>query len=163
MRLAPSLLDRLIDLEPDLERDPNPASAESFDGIRAALRRDLEILLNTRCTPSSPASAYPELADSLLAYGVEDFFAASLASPIQREDFARRLQERIARFETRLEDVSVTLVADATPHQRKLRLRISAHYHARPGLPPLVFETSLDPVAGRFLVADMRMAETRRG
>ncbi|MFV0334213.1 MAG: type VI secretion system baseplate subunit TssE [Tropicimonas sp.] len=155
-RLAPSLLDRLIDLDPDLERDPPVTPAEQPGGLRAALRRDLEILLNTRCRPTSPPAGHGELADSLVSLGVEDFFATSLVTDMQRQAFARTLRTRIARFEPRLENLDVELVADPAGEQRSLRLRISALYRARSGLPPIVFETRMDPVAGRFTVTEAR-------
>lgn len=152
-RLRPSLLDRLIDMDPDWTEDPPVTTAETFEGIRAALRRDLELLMNTRCLTRTPPNALPELADSLVTYGVEDFFSASLTTEAQRQAFAQGLEARIARFEPRLEEVSVSLVADPVPSRRTLRMRISGRYTARPGLPPLVFETAMDPVAGRFSVA----------
>jgi type VI secretion system protein ImpF len=153
-RLAPSLLDRLIDLDPDLERDPPVLPVQQPAGQRAALRRDLEILLNTRCRPAPPPPDLGELTDSLVSLGVEDFFAASLVTDMQRQAFAAALQARIARFEPRLENLSVDILSDPVPARRSLRLGISAQYRARPGLPPLVFETRMDPVAGRFTVTE---------
>jgi type VI secretion system protein ImpF len=153
-RLAPSLLDRLIDLDPDLPHDSAISDAETPSGLKSALRRDLEVLLNTRCLPQTPPLSMPELADSLVSLGVEDFFAASLVTDAQRNDFARRLQTRITRFEPRLENLSVTILADPLPGRRGLRLRISAHYRARPGMPPVVFETRMDPVVGHFRVVE---------
>lgn len=153
-RLAPSLLDRLIDLDPDLQRDPPLMQAEQPAGLRAALRRDLEILLNTRCRPETPPSALNQLSDSLVSFGVEDFFATSLVTDMQRQAFAANLQARIARFEPRLENLSVEIVADPVPARRSLRLRIAARYRARPGLPPIVFDTRMDPVGGHFTVTE---------
>ncbi|MFV0474091.1 MAG: type VI secretion system baseplate subunit TssE [Pikeienuella sp.] len=153
-RLAPSLLDRLIDLDPDLKQDPPVISAERPEGLRAALRRDLEILLNTRCRPDSPPAALGELANSLASLGVEDFFSSDLVTDMQRRVFAANLRARIARFEPRLEDLTVEFLPEPSTAQRRLRLRISALYHSRPGLPRIVFETQMDPVAGRFLVTE---------
>lgn len=153
-RLAPSLIDRLVDLDPDLERDPPVTPAEQPAGLRASLRRDLEILLNTRCRPVSPPAGHAELADSLVSLGVEDFFATSLVTDMQRQDFARALKARIARFEPRLENLTVEMISDPIAGRRSLRLRIAALYRARSGLPPIVFETRMDPVAGRFTVTE---------
>ena len=153
-RLAPSLVDRLVDLDPDLERDPPVTPAELPAGLRASLRRDLEILLNTRCRPATPPAGHRELADSLVSLGVEDFFAISLVTDMQRQDFARALKARIARFEPRLENLTVEMIADPIAGRRSLRRRISALYRARSGLPPIVFETRMDPVAGRFTVTE---------
>lgn len=98
-RLAASLLDRLIDLDPDLEVDPQRLATETPEGLRASLRRDLEILLNTRCLPTTPPAELAELHDSLISLGIDDFFATSLVTARQREAFARGLQARIALFE----------------------------------------------------------------
>ncbi|WP_044006900.1 type VI secretion system baseplate subunit TssE [Jannaschia sp. CCS1] len=153
-RLQSALLDRLIDLDPDLTEDPAVTEAETFAGLRAALRRDLEMLLNTRAVPETPAPGLTELADSALSYGSLDFFSAHLTTDGQRTAFALDLKTRIERFEPRLRDLSVDLVSDPNPSRRKLRLRIAARHVARPGLPPMVFETAMDPVAGRFTVTD---------
>ena len=147
-RLAPTLLDRLLDADP---RGPEPVRPDAVRELREALRRDLAILLNTRCRPTTPPEA---LAGSLLDFGVEDFFNTGLATTEQRQRFAARLQSRIARFEPRLEDPRVTLPDAPDPARRSLRLRITARYRARPTLPPLAFETSLDPVTQHFTVTD---------
>ncbi|WP_299969555.1 type VI secretion system baseplate subunit TssE [uncultured Roseobacter sp.] len=152
-RQAASLLDRLLDEDPRQERDPALIEAETPAGLHESLRRDLSILLNTRCRPSSPPEALTPLADSLATFGVEDFFNASLVTDLQRERFAARLQARIARFEPRLEDLSVTVPSRDGDDHRSLRLRISARYRARPGLPPLVFDTRLDPVTHHFRIS----------
>lgn len=162
-RLRASLVDRLSDSSPDRETDRGLAQIETMSGIRDGLRRDLEMLLNTRCCPVSPPEEFKELSDSTFTYGVEDFFSAGLVTQMQRQAFAGRLKRAIARFEPRLEEVDVSLMADAVPEKRRLRLRISARYQAMPGMPPVVFETSMDPVAGRFTLSDTKRSETRRG
>ena len=43
-----SVLDRLIDREPELSQEPGMSRAQSIRILRAAVRRDLESLLNTR-------------------------------------------------------------------------------------------------------------------
>lgn len=154
--LQPALLDRLIDLDPDLDRDPPVPAASRPAGLREALRRDLEMLLNTRCRPETPPTQLPELGGSLLALGVGDFFSSSLVTPEQRQVFAADLQRRIALFEPRLENLTVTLKQDAAPERRSLHLRISAEFRMQPGLPPIIFESRVDPVGGRFSVSEGR-------
>lgn len=151
-RARVSLLDRLLDHDPMQATDPPTLPAETQSGLRDALRRDLSILLNTRCRPVSPPDDLPALADSLVSLGVEDFFNASLVTDAQRQRFGARLRARIARFEPRLEDLEVSLPAREEDDRRSLRLRISARYRARPGMPPLVFDTRLDPVTHHFTV-----------
>ncbi|MDO5611858.1 MAG: type VI secretion system baseplate subunit TssE [Paracoccus sp. (in: a-proteobacteria)] len=152
----PALLDRLIDFDPDLDRDPPTPQAATPAALRDALRRDLEMLLNTRCRAESLPDGLSALDDSLLSFGVGDFFSAPLVTPRQRQAFATDLQRRIALFEPRLENLSVTLQDDAAPERRSLHLRISAEYRMRPGLPPILFESRVDPVGGRFSVSEGR-------
>ena len=98
----------------------------------------------------------PELRGSLLNLGVGDFFSSSLVTPEQRQAFAADLQRRIALFEPRLENLSVTLQQDAAPERRSLHLRISAEFRMQPGLPPMIFESRVDPVGGLFSVSEGR-------
>ena len=151
-RPSVSLLDRLVDDDPMQPVDPPVLPAETPAGLRDGLRRDLSLLLNTRCRPVTPPAGLKPLADSLVSLGVEDFFNASLVTDAQRQRFAARLQARIERFEPRLEDLSVTLPTRDEDDLRSLRLRISARYRARPGMPPLTFDTRLDPVTQHFTV-----------
>ncbi|MDO5528030.1 MAG: type VI secretion system baseplate subunit TssE [Paracoccus sp. (in: a-proteobacteria)] len=154
--LQPALLDRLVDLDPDLDRDPTPPDAARPTALREALRRDLEMLLNTRCRPQMLPPGMAQLDASILSLGVGDFFSASLVTEVQRRDFAAELHRRIALFEPRLENLTVTLHDDPNPAQRSLHLRIKAEYRARPGLPPLIFDSRVDPVGGRFSVSEGR-------
>ncbi|WP_208354166.1 type VI secretion system baseplate subunit TssE [Pseudaestuariivita rosea] len=153
-RLATSLLDRLIDDDPDLERDPLMTVGQQINDIKSALRRDLEIVLNTRCRPESLPGGHSELGDSLLSFGIEDMFSTRLVTDRQRQAMAQELQVRIARFEPRLDDLSVTLIPNNDPTERVLRIRISATYQIQQGLPPIVFDTRFDPVTQRFAVME---------
>ncbi|APX12000.1 hypothetical protein BWR18_10155 [Tateyamaria omphalii] len=153
-RAAPALLDRLIDLDPDLSEDAAMTEADTIAGLRAALRRDLEMLLNTRSAPGHRPKHLAELGDSVLSYGTGDFFSAELVTQAQRTAFSEEIRKRIETFEPRLINLTVDLVSDPVPSRRHLRLRIKARHVARPGLPPVVFETSMDPIAGRFSVSD---------
>ncbi len=128
--------------------------AETIAGLRAALRRDLEMLLNTRTVPRHLPPHLDALSDSALSYGTGDFFSAELVTQAQRAAFCEEIRKRIEKFEPRLVDLTVDLASDPIPSRRHLRLRIKARHVARPGLPPVVFETAMDPVAGRFSVSD---------
>jgi len=46
--LLPSVLDRLLDANPDLSRDPPKSRGQHLAELRQAVRRDLEALLNAR-------------------------------------------------------------------------------------------------------------------
>ncbi|NSX53733.1 type VI secretion system baseplate subunit TssE [Parasulfitobacter algicola] len=153
-RMATSLLDRLIDTDPDLVKEPLMTMNEQIAQIRSALRRDLETILNTRCCPDSPPKGLPELRDSLVRFGVEDMFSMRLVTNRQRDAMAQELQNRIRLFEPRLEDLSVTVLPNKDASDRILHIRISATYKIQKGLPPIVFDTRLDPVMQRFSVLE---------
>ena len=60
-----SVLERLIDRDPEPVTNPPPTRAQSVRQLKASLRRDLEWLLNTRRTPEAAGEEFPELAQSL--------------------------------------------------------------------------------------------------
>ena len=81
LTVTPSLIDRLIDRDPRASTDPHTTRAQSVRQLKAALRRDLEWLLNTRRNPDAAADSLAELSHSLFNYGLPDFSSLSLNSP----------------------------------------------------------------------------------
>jgi len=150
--LARSLFDRLCDGDPDRDADAPRTVGEQMGELREALRRDLERLLNTRRPPVSPPTGLEELTDSLASFGLDGFFATGLVTDHQRAEFARGLERRIRLFEPRLADLSVSVLPPRHPSERTLRLRIEAVYRAQEGMPPIAFETAVDPSTQRFRV-----------
>ncbi|PZO74676.1 MAG: type VI secretion system baseplate subunit TssE [Mesorhizobium amorphae] len=147
-----SLLDRLVDLDPDWSEDRPKSVGTQMDEIRESFRRDLESLLNTRRPPDSPPDALPELNDALVSFGVDGFYITALVTAQQREEFAQRLENRIRLFEPRFESVRVSVLPARNAAERSLRLRIEAAYVAAEGFPPVAFETAVDPSTQRILV-----------
>jgi type VI secretion system protein ImpF len=145
--LLPSVLDRLLDANPDQQRDPPKSRGQYLAELRYAVRRDLEALLNTRERCRSWPADQTELDDSLLAYGISDFTAASLGSDDQREAFRRDVEAVIRRSEPRFVSVDVILLDNAEPLDRTLRFRIEALMHADPAPEPVVFDSFLDPAS----------------
>ena len=152
MRLQASLLDRLIDDEPERATDPPFQRSVQLRRLREGFRRDLESLLNTRRVPVTPPSAFTALREALPSYGVEDFVGAPLATPEQRADLAQALELTIKAFEPRFRSVKVTLVKGRDPLERLLRIRIEAVVHLGAGPEPVAFETALDPAIRSFAV-----------
>lgn len=146
------MLDRLIDLDPDLSEDRLRPIGAQVEEIRECLRRDLETLLNTRRPPLSTPKGMAELDDSLASFGVDGFFTTALVTSRQREEFAARLEGRIRMFEPRFESVEVTVLPARLPSDRSMRLRIAASYVAQAGIPAISFETAIDPSTQRILV-----------
>jgi type VI secretion system protein ImpF len=150
--LVPSVLDRLIDFEPDISREPPKNRTQVLRELKQAVRRDLENLLNTRqrCLPPPPGLA--ELKQSLVNYGIPDFTGANLASPREREQFCRTLQTVLRQGEPRFKSVQVHLLTNAEPLDRTLRFRIDALLHADPAPEPVVFDSLLEPGTGTVTV-----------
>jgi type VI secretion system protein ImpF len=150
--LIPSVLDRLIDFEPDINREAPKSRSQVLREIKLSVRRDLENLLNTRtrCVPWPPGLT--ELKKSLVNYGVPDVTGANLGSPRDREDFCRNLEEVIRRHENRFRSISVVLLDNAEPLDRTLRFRIDALLEVDPAPEPVVFDSNLKLVNGVYEV-----------
>ncbi|WP_182084184.1 type VI secretion system baseplate subunit TssE [Aureimonas sp. ME7] len=154
--LARSLLDRLCDADPDQGHDAPQTIGQQMSDLRESLRRDLERLLNTRRPPASPPAELDDLKDSLVAFGTDGFFVTGLVTDHQRAEFAAAMERRIRLFEPRLSDLSVSTLPPRHPSERSLRLRIEAVYRAQEGMPPIAFETAVDPSTQRFRVEASR-------
>ncbi|MGO6678980.1 type VI secretion system baseplate subunit TssE [Rhizobium leguminosarum] len=150
--LARSILDRLIDEAPDRTVDPPMSFVDQVRDVREAIRRDLEALLNTRRCPATPPAALSELRDALVSYGVDGIVSANLMTDQAKLKLAQAIERRIALFETRLSDVRVTILKSRTMTERALRMRIQATFRLHEGMPPIRFESTIDPSTQRFLV-----------
>jgi type VI secretion system protein ImpF len=150
--LVPSVLDRLLDDEPENPREAPPSRTQVLRELKRAVRRDLEDLLNTRrrCLPWSDGLA--ELERSLVNYGIPDFTGANMCSAEVREEFRRTVEEVIRRSEPRFKSVSVRLLDNTEPLDRTLRFRIDALLRADPAPEPVVFDSALEPGTGTFEV-----------
>lgn len=150
--LARSVLDRLIDASPDIDTDQPVSVAEQIRETRESIRRDLEALLNTRRRPVAPPAALSELKDALVSYGVDGIVSANLVTDESKLMLARSIERRIALFEPRLSDVRVTILRNSQAGERTLRMRIQASFRLHEGMPPISFESTIDPSTQRFLV-----------
>src|SRR6266508_3391601 len=102
-----SVLDRLLDYEPELTREPIASRSKSLRELKQSVRRDLEWLLNTRQIAGGLPPELKETNNSLAAYGLPDFTHLSIDSGGDQKFIKREVEETISRFEQRLEDVVV--------------------------------------------------------
>lgn len=145
-RLA--LFDRLLQGD-SIETDRNPDRA--LRELREAVRRDLEILLNTRASRLATDLQLPELGQSILAYGLPEADSQHLATPAQQQAFRVTMQNIIKRFEPRFRDLSVELVTADNQVDRVLRFRISAILVTDSTSESVAYDMVIDPLSGVFL------------
>jgi type VI secretion system protein ImpF len=151
-RVKLSVLDRLLDDQPELERDRPLSATEALAVLRRAVRRDLEALLNARRRFASIPPAYAELNNSSLSFGLPDYTAGAMNEPEARETLRREIERCIKLFEPRLVQVAVSLVPRANELDATLQLRIEALLHADPAPEPISFDTIVNAATAEIEV-----------
>jgi type VI secretion system protein ImpF len=146
--LQPSLLDRLTD--PGSE-GPGSQTGYSLEQLLQKVQEDLSDLLNTYASYRRPKEDYPEVYNSIIAYGLPDLASMSAITPEQRAQIGRELQDVVERFEPRLKDVKARLLDPGEQAGRTVRFRIDATLRADPA-PAVAFETILELATGRYAV-----------
>jgi type VI secretion system protein ImpF len=146
-----SLLDRLIDQEPDRNLEPPMTRAQSLRELRAALRRDLEWLLNTRCAIEEPPESLREVERSVYNYGVHDTSSLYLRSPKDQEFLAKSIKTAINFFEPRLQAVNVS-IEPTTDEVHGIHFSIEGLLRMDPAPEPVFFDTLLEPTSGEYKV-----------
>ena len=146
-----SLLDRLIDQEPDRNLEPPMTRAQSLRELRAALRRDLEWLLNTRRAIEEPPESLREVERSVYNYGVHDTSSLYLRSPKDQEFLAKSIKTAINFFEPRLQAVNVS-IEPTTDEVHGIHFSIEGLLRMDPAPEPVFFDTLLEPTSGEYKV-----------
>jgi type VI secretion system protein ImpF len=146
-----SVFDRLIDLDPDRNVEPPLSRAQSLRELRAALRRDLEWLFNTRSTIEEPPESMRELERSVYNYGIQDTSVLTLKSPKDQELLAKSIKTAITFFEPRLQAAKVT-IEPANDDSRGIHFNIEGLLRMDPAPEPVFFDTLLEPSSGEYKV-----------
>ncbi len=144
-QLQASILDRLIDDEPEMQDAPARAEGISLSALRKNVRRDIEALLNARIQWHTWPSQYKELATSCLSYGLPDFSSMVVSSHEGRALLCETVRDTILRFEPRFIEVEV-LTDEETPIDRVLSLKINALLYADPEPEFISFNSEVEPV-----------------
>ncbi|MEM6471729.1 MAG: type VI secretion system baseplate subunit TssE [Planctomycetota bacterium] len=150
--LIPSVLDRLIDFEPQVKSEVPMNRTQVLQQMKESVGRDLQALLNTRCRATSWSKGLNELDRSLFAYGIPDCVGLSTGSREQQEDLRQLILRAIENFEPRLINVHVKLADTNDPSDRALRFRIDAMLRVDPAPEPVIYDSRLDATSGDFLV-----------
>jgi type VI secretion system protein ImpF len=151
VRITASVLDRLLDFDPELSREAPASRARSLRQLKDAIKRDLEWLLNTRQAPDELSTELIELNKSLAAYGLPDFTNYSIKSSADQNAMRRAIEEAVSTFEPRLEEPRVT-IEPIQPGDRSIRFRIDARLKIEPAPEPVSFDTRLEITSGQYSV-----------
>jgi type VI secretion system protein ImpF len=146
-----SILDRLIDAEPQLSHEPVQQRLVDIRQIKASVVRDLEQLLNARRHIFPPPAALTEVNNSLYVYGLRDFTSQNPRSPSVRQQLRQDIEKTIARFDPRLRNVNVQFESK-NPNERNLRFRITGMLVVDPVVEPVTFDTYFDINRSQYVI-----------
>ena len=146
-----SVLDRLIDQDPKTKSEAPPTRSQSMREMKAALKRDIEWLLNTRQYAEPLAEGARELLQSLVHYGLPDICSLGTHSAGDHRRLLRMMEGALATYEPRLENIKVTLEPVA-PNSRSLKFVIDAYLRVDPAPEHVSFDTVLELTSGEYLV-----------
>jgi type VI secretion system protein ImpF len=152
--VLPSLIDRLIEDKTPTSGDATIARLQDTRQLRAAVRRDLEWLLNTRCTAPSPGEEMQDVQSSVYCFGLPDFSSLTANSGQDRARMIAAMQRAIEQFEPRLGDVSVTPVEDGDSQRRVMRFLVTGLLLTEPAPEQVSFDTVLELGRGEYRVRD---------
>lgn len=125
-----SLLDRLIDLEPELSQEAQPLRALPLREWRQAFFRDLEWLLNTYC-PLTEAKLAERQQLTILEYGLIDFATFFTHNPSDYTRLVEVIETTLAAYEPRLKDVKIIIMPPKEDHiHNELQVGLDARLDA---------------------------------
>ena len=125
-----------------------------FERYRAAVRQDLEWLLNTRRITDPLPEGLREVERSVYFYGLPDYSQLSLCSEgneAEHDRLAAMIARTIELFEPRILDVQVTL-GNRTAPSRDLRFHVFGRLRMKPRPEPVCYDTTLDVTRGEYAV-----------
>jgi len=153
--LTPSILDRLIDHEPHRQVEAPASRSQVIRELRESVRRDLEILLNTRIPCVADPKEWVADKSSVINYGIPDHSGLNLNSDEDRESFAKLIQKIILHYESRFKLVHIKVLSNDEDYDRTFRFRIDAILKVEPAVKAIVFDSSLEKVSRKFTVRDV--------
>src|SRR5262245_59798027 len=105
--VSPSVLDRLIDLDPKLGEDASIGRGQSVRELKASLQRDLEWSFNTRRVVDEAPEGAEHLQNSLYYYGLPEFREMTVSAA--GDVLSQHIGAALKRFEPRLSNVRVVM------------------------------------------------------
>lgn len=156
-RLQPSLLDRLTDEEPGKQEESREKRVISATRLRDCVARDISWLLNCVNLGSGlELEDYPEVARSVLNFGIPDLTGMALAG-VDASVLQRQLREALIAFEPRLTGSTLRVAVNTDGKrmdQQSLVFNIESEMWAQPIPLNLYLKTEVDLETGRFNVSE---------
>lgn len=146
-----SILDRLLDEDPRSSQEVPPTRAQSLREFKAAVRRDLEWLLNSR-QPVVPAPDDSELERSLYTFGLPDITSMSASNMRDRQRLIQAIEETLHIFEPRIANPKVTMAAMGDEKVPSLKFVIEGMLRVDPSPEHVTFDTFLELSSGEYKV-----------
>lgn len=156
-QLQPSLLDRLTDDEPGKSRESQDKRVISMRRLRQSVLRDLAWLLNTtNLATTEELEAYPEVAHSVLNYGLSEL-SGHLVSGMDLSKLERMVRQAVQDFEPRIlpHTVKVRSIKDTSKESHnRLMFEIEGQLWAVPTPSHLLIKTQIDLEEGGVTLSD---------
>jgi type VI secretion system protein ImpF len=154
-----SVLDRLIDKDPENSSEVPLTRAQSLRELKQALKRDLEWLLNTRKTIDPAPESARETVRSVYQYGFADISSRSVLSTRDHSDLIREMESAIAIFEPRLKRARVRMEQVKGGGFRSLSFVIEGLLCMDPAPEPVRFDTVLELGKGEYEIKGADLAQ----
>jgi type VI secretion system protein ImpF len=149
-----SVLDRLIDGDPEAKSDPHVSRFESLNQFRKSIKRDLEFLLNAVRNAEPIPESYHEVKRSIHRYGLPDLNGVALENQQDEARLLRSLEEAITMFEPRLSRVRVSAAERLSKKKAALLFHVDALLMIDPEPEPIAFDTVLEIAKGSYSVKE---------
>lgn len=157
-RLQPSLLDRLTDLEPDRKMESREHRVLSIKQLKQSVLRDLSWLFNsTALAAVEDLSAYPEIANSVINYGIPALSGLNLSN-INIQKLQRQIRQAIIDFEPRIIANTLKIEVMADPQQMShvaICFNIEGDLWAQPLPVRLYIRSDIDLETGEVDIKDL--------
>jgi type VI secretion system protein ImpF len=149
IKVTPSVLDRLLDFEPQVSEEAPKSRSKSLRELKQSVKRDLEWLLNARIYTSEFDENLEEIKKSVLTCGLPDFTGISARNMEDLEGLSGSIEKAIRNFEPRFLNVEIEL-EPINDNNRILNFKIEAFLDIEPTPEPIVFDTILQLGSGDF-------------
>ena len=155
--LLPSVLDRLLDDEPENRKELPKDRAQLLRDLKLSVARDIENLLNTRVSFAKIPENFPRVRASIANYGIPDFNALVTDSSDTIAWMETQIQQVIETYEKRIHNVVVTSVgASKARDARIVRFQIEGVLQADPSPEWVKYTSQMSAVNKQFEVKDER-------